>query len=136
VHEAHSSHGSTAELIDLGAGLLGLGLAWLLYSPARRPGAQALIAREDGPLGVFRGGLGLDALYRAVFVKPYQALSTVIWKGVDQGVVDGAVMGSGRLFAWASDAVRPWATGKVTLYLTMLVTGLALLLAVLAGGIR
>jgi NADH-quinone oxidoreductase subunit L len=135
-HESPGSHGSTAELIDLAAGLLGLGLAWLLYSPARRPGVQALIAREDGPLGMFRGGLGLDALYRAVFVKPYQALSGIIWKGVDQGVVDGAAMGSGRLFAWASDVVRPWATGKVTLYLTMLVTGLALLLAVLAGGIR
>ncbi|WP_243361433.1 NADH-quinone oxidoreductase subunit L [Fundidesulfovibrio terrae] len=130
----HVAHGSTAELVDLAAGLLGFGLAWLLYAPSRRPAPAALIAREDGPLSVFRGGLGLDALYRAVFARPYQALATVIWKGVDWGVVDGAAMGSGRVFAWASERVRPLSNGKLTLYLTMLVAGLAVLAAVLAGG--
>jgi len=132
----HGSHGNTAELIDLGAGIFGFALAWLLYAPSRRPGVQALVSREDGPLGMFRGGLGLDALYRMVFAKPYQALSGVLWKGVDWGMVDGAVMGAGSAFAWASRMVRPLANGKLTVYLTMLVAGLAVLAAVLAGGMR
>jgi NADH-quinone oxidoreductase subunit L len=130
----HTPHGSTAEFVDMAAGLIGFGLAWLLYAPSRRPSPASLVAREDGPLGVFRGGLGLDALYRAVFARPYQALATVIWKGVDWGVVDAAAMGSGRVFAWASQRVRPLSNGKLTLYLTMLVAGLAVLAAVLAGG--
>jgi NADH-quinone oxidoreductase subunit L len=130
----HTPHGSTAEFVDMAAGLIGFALAWLLYAPSRRPSPTSLIAREDGPLGVFRGGLGLDALYRAVFARPYQALATVIWKGVDWGVVDATAMGSGRVFAWASQRVRPLSNGKLTLYLTMLVAGLAVLAAVLAGG--
>ena len=132
----HTSHGSLAELVDLGAGFGGLGLAWLFYAPKRRPSAKPLIAREDNVLGVFRSGLGLDALYRVVFANPYQALAGALWREVDSGIVDGAAMGSGRLFAWASETARPWATGKLTLYLTVLAMGLAVLLATLAGGFR
>ena len=132
----HPSGDSTAELIDLAAGVIGFALAWLLYSPGLRPNAPALIDREDGVFGVFRGGLGLDALYRAVFARPYQALSRVLWKGVDSGMIDGTATGSGRLLAFASGLVRPLSTGKLSLYLTMLVAGLTVILAVLAMGAR
>lgn len=133
---AHSAHGALAEAIDLGAGLLGFAAAWALYSPGRRPAAQSLAAREDNVLGRLRSGFGLDALYEALFVRPFQALSGALWKGIDGGVADGAAMGSGSLFAWASFKVRPLATGRLTLYLTMLAAGLALLAVLLAGGMR
>jgi len=132
----HASGGSTAELIDLAAGVAGFALAWLLYAPGRRPGAAALIAREDNVFGVFRGGLGLDALYRTVFARPYRALSVELWKGVDAAMIDGAAMGSGRLLAFASGLVRPLCTGKLSLYLALLVAGLTVILAVLAMGAR
>jgi len=132
----HEAHGSMAEIIDIAAGLLGFAAAWLLYAPSRRPSAEKLVAREDNVLGITRSGFGLDTLYRVLFVRPYQALSGALWKGVDGGMVDGLVMGSGSLFQWASFKVRPFATGRLTLYLTMLVAGLALLAAVLAGGMN
>ena len=136
VQPPHGEHGGTAELIDLAAGFGGLALAWFFYAPKRRPDPQILVAREDGMLGVFRSGLGLDALYNAVFARPYRALSGVLWKGVDAGLIDGAVMGSGRMFAYASELVRPLATGRISLYLIMLAAGLAALLAALAAGIK
>lgn len=136
VQPPHGEHGGTAELIDLAAGFGGLALAWFFYAPKRRPDPQILVAREDGMLGVFRSGLGLDALYNAVFARPYRAFSGVLWKGVDAGLIDGAVMGSGRIFAYASELVRPLATGRISLYLIMLAAGLAALLAALAAGIK
>jgi NADH-quinone oxidoreductase subunit L len=132
----HASGGSAAELIDLAAGIIGFALAWLLYAPGRRSGAAALVSREDNVFGVFRGGLGLDALYRAVFARPYRALSVALWKGVDAAMIDGAAMGSGRLLAFASGLVRPLCTGKLSLYLTLLMAGLTVILAVLAMGAR
>jgi NADH-quinone oxidoreductase subunit L len=132
----HTPSGFMAEVIDVAAGLGGLMLAWLLYSPKRRPAPAALVAREDGALGFGRGGLGLDALYNAVFARPYQALSGVIWKGVDNAVVDGCAMGLGRAFAAFSEAVRPLCTGRLSLYLTLLASGLAVILAVLATRIQ
>lgn len=129
-------HGSLAEAIDLGAGLAGFLLAWAFYAPRRRPAPEALSAREDAVLGRLRTGFGLDSLYAALFVRPFRALSGALWQGLDNGLIDGAAMGSGRLFAWTSLRVRPFATGRLTLYLTMLVAGLALLAALLAGGMR
>ena len=133
---AHESGGFSAELIDLAAGVIGFILAWLFYAPKRRPEASALIAREDGVLGVLRGGLGLDALYRVLFAKPYRALARMFWKGVDNALIDGAAMGSGRIMAWGADIVRPLSTGRLSLYLTVLAAGLAMLLTVLAIGMR
>jgi len=132
---AHES-GFSAELIDLAAGALGFVLAWFFYAPGRRPDAGVLGAREDGALpGILRSGLGLDALYNALFAKPYAALARVLWKGVDAGIIDGAVMGSGRVMIAGSDAVRPMSTGKLSLYLAVLAAGLTLLLVVLALGV-
>ena len=136
VQPPHGAHGGTAELIDLAAGFGGLALAWFFYAPKRRPAPQILVTREDGMLGVFRSGLGLDALYNAVFARPYRALSGVLWKGVDAGLIDGAAMGSGKMFAYASELARPLATGRISLYLIMLAAGLAALLAALAAGIK
>jgi len=127
--------GHWAEIIDLGAGVAGFSLAWLLYAPGRRPAAAALTHREDGVFGVTRGGLGLDALYRFVFAKPYRALSRILWKGVDNGLIDGAVMGSGRVMALGSATVRPLSTGKRSLYLAVLAGTLALILVALALGV-
>jgi len=127
--------GFFAELIDLGAGVAGFVLAWLLYAPRRRPAGSALARREDTVFGITRGGLGLDALYRAVFARPYGVLARILWKGVDNGVIDGAVMGSGRMMTAGSAALRPLSTGKLSLYLAVLAGTLALILVTLATGL-
>lgn len=129
----HPPHGHLAEAVDIAAAVGGLLLAWLLYGPGRRPGADALIRREDGLFGITRGGLGLDALYRHAVAAPYRWLSRILWKGVDWGLINGAAMGLGKTFLFASGYVRPWATGKITLYLTVLAAALAALVAALAA---
>ena len=124
------------ELGDAAAGFMGLTMAWLLYVPSRRPSPRELAAREDGVFGVFRAGLGLDALYTTCVAWPYRALSGVLWRRVDRGLVDGSLTGLGGLFAWASERARPLATGSLSLYLSLLAVGLALLLGFLAAWAR
>ncbi|GFK92454.1 NADH-quinone oxidoreductase subunit L [Fundidesulfovibrio magnetotacticus] len=132
----HTGYAFWVEAGDAAAGIMGLVMAWLLYAPARRPSPRALAAREDGVFGVFRGGLGLDAFYNACFAAPYRALSGALWKGVDRGLVDGALAGLAGLFAWGSERARPLATGRLSLYLSLLAAGLALLLGFLAAWAR
>jgi len=132
----HTGYAFWVEMGDAAAGFMGLTMAWLLYAPSRRPSPRQLAAREDGVFGVFRAGLGLDALYTTCFAWPYRALSGVLWRGVDRGLVDGALTGLGGLFARASERARPLATGSLSLYLSLLAAGLALLLGFLAAWAR
>jgi NADH-quinone oxidoreductase subunit L len=108
--------------------LLGAGTAWWLWQAA--PGADPAAAL--GPLRpVFANGFYLDAVQDRVIVRPVRALAGLV-RTVDEGVVDGAVDGTGasttRLGARLAVAHRtalPWAA-------TVVFTG-ALLLGVAAA---
>ena len=72
----------------------------------------------------------VDELYDAVVVRPLGWLSRVVlWKGVDQGVIDGAgVNGSAavsRALGWVGSKLQ---TGEVGFYVVLFVLGVALVL--------
>ena len=68
----------------------------------------------------------VDELYDAVVVRPLVWLSRVVlWKGVDQGVVDGAAVNGTRL---GSRAACGWLgsrlqTGQVGVYVVLFLVG-------------
>jgi NADH-quinone oxidoreductase subunit L len=105
-------------------GLIGL-LAGFRATLARpiRPARES--APDTGLALVLNRKYYIDELYDAVIVRPLVGLSRlVLWKGVDQGVVDGAaVNGTARLsrgLGWLGSRLQ---TGQVGVYVVLFLVG-------------
>jgi NADH-quinone oxidoreductase subunit L len=101
--------------------LVGLGLAWLLFSPGRRHLAARLQASPaGGALDRFwRGGWGFDTLYDRLFVRPIGSLASA-----NRGdVLDVPFEATGRLAAALHAAVSATQTGRVRWYAAGLAAG-------------
>jgi NADH-quinone oxidoreductase subunit L len=120
-------HGSTELFLVGGAvlvGVVGLALGYRMTLARRIPTAHD--APEDtGVARVLNRKYYVDELYDAAIVRPLVRLSrSVLWKGVDQGVIDGAaVNGSARLsrgLGWLGSRLQ---TGQVGVYVVLFLVG-------------
>ncbi|MBA3259224.1 MAG: NADH-quinone oxidoreductase subunit L, partial [Gemmatimonadales bacterium] len=120
-------HGAT-ELFLVGAAVLVGALG--LYAGVRATLGRRLVPAREAPAD---RGLGLvlnrkyyvDEIYDAVIVRPAVWLSRVVlWRGVDQGVVDGvAVNGTAKLsqgLGWIGSRLQ---TGQVGVYVVLFLVG-------------
>ncbi|MFI7043809.1 NADH-quinone oxidoreductase subunit L [Streptosporangium sandarakinum] len=115
-------HWGTA-VLSVALALLGAGAVHAVWraDPRRDP------ARLLGPLrGPCERAFSVDALYRAVFVRPTLLLAYVVAR-VDGRVVDGAVRGSGRTVTGLAGLVRRVQNGNAQLYVTGLLAGVLFL---------
>jgi NADH-quinone oxidoreductase subunit L len=127
LHRLVMPEGSTEYLLVGAAVVIGvLGLFLGYRATLARPIPTARQAPADTGLGlVLNRKYFVDELYDAVIVRPVVWLSRVVlWKGVDQGVVDGlGVNGT----AWASRLVggglRLLQTGQVGIYVVLFLVG-------------
>jgi NADH-quinone oxidoreductase subunit L len=120
-------HGNT-ELFLVGAavliGVVGLVAGW--KATLRRPTPTAADApAETGLARVLYRKYYVDEIYEALIVRPVVWLSrSVLWKGVDQGVVDGAaVNGTARVsqgLGWIGSRLQ---TGQVGVYVVLFLVG-------------
>ncbi|MGH7528223.1 MAG: NADH-quinone oxidoreductase subunit L [Gemmatimonadales bacterium] len=120
-------HGSVEFFLVGGAVLVGIvGLVAGLRATLGRPILPARQAPADTGLGlVLNRKYYVDELYDAVIVRPLVWLSRmVLWKGVDQGVVDGAaVNGTAKLsqaLGWIGSRMQ---TGQVGVYVVLFLVG-------------
>jgi NADH-quinone oxidoreductase subunit L len=131
LEEVHLEHAIEWRLIGgaVAIALVGIMAAWRLLTP------EALVPARMAPAET---GLGrvlwkkwyVDELYDAVIVRPVQWLSRVVlWKVVDQGLVDGAgVNGTARLargLGWVGARLQ---TGQVGFYVVIFALGVWLVL--------
>jgi NADH-quinone oxidoreductase subunit L len=120
-------HGNT-ELFLVGAavaiGAIGLVAGWWVTSHRRLlPAAES--PPDTGLARVLYRKYYVDELYNRVIVRPVVWLSRfVLWRGVDQGLVDGAaVNGSARLsrgLGWLGSRLQ---TGQVGVYIVLFLVG-------------
>jgi NADH-quinone oxidoreductase subunit L len=130
-------HGST-ELFLVGAavliGAVGLVAGW--KATLRGPTVPAAEAPADTGLArVLYRKYYVDEIYDAVIVRPLVWLSRfVLWKGVDQGVVDGAaVNGTAKLsqgLGWLGSRLQ---TGQVGVYVVLFLVGALWILHAVVG---
>ncbi len=101
----------------------GIGIA--MYFWLRNRSAADRMAQSFG--GLYRLLLDkyrIDELYDAMFVQPIKLLSTmVLWRGVDAGMIDGAVNGVGAMISGSSSVLRRMQTGSVRTYAFALFAG-------------
>jgi NADH-quinone oxidoreductase subunit L len=127
----HAEH--TTELLFAGISVsmaaLGFFFAWLLYY--KRPELPARItARMHGIYSMVLHRYYIDEGYDLLFVKPLMALSTIVlWKGVDQGVIDGTVNGAGELSKDIGGQLRKMQSGNIRSYAAWIAAGGAVVIA-------
>jgi NADH-quinone oxidoreductase subunit L len=115
--------------ISVGLAALGFILAWYLYY--KRPELPERMAKAAG--GFYTLVLNkykIDELYGAVIIQPLILLSTnVFWKGIDRGLIDGAVDGSAVGAQETSDAMRQMQSGNIRSYAGWVAVGAAAVIA-------
>jgi NADH-quinone oxidoreductase subunit L len=121
----------TLMLTSVGVGVAGFFFAWLLYYK-QRDLPDRITAKIHGLYQTVWHKYYIDELYGAVFVKPLLALSTVVlWRGVDQGVIDGAVNGAGEAAKEIGSGLRRMQSGNIRSYAAWVAAGGAAVVAFL-----
>ncbi len=125
---AEASTELTLMAVSSGIALAGIGIAVFFWY--RRPERAAAVARRFG--GVHRLLLNkyyVDEVYDAAIVQPIKQLSTGgLWKGIDAGLIDGAVNGVGLSVRGTSGGLRRTQTGSIRTYAASLFLGVVLIL--------
>ena len=93
------------------------------YAPDPADPGRLLLGPLHRPAAV---GFHLDAVYRALFVRPVQAGASLV-RFLDREVVDTYVRGAGALPRWLGIAVRRAQTGNVQTYVSALLAGTVVL---------
>jgi NADH-quinone oxidoreductase subunit L len=129
--EAHLSVNAEWTLIGIATAiaLVGIVAAWQLLKPAGLLPAKDAAA-EAGFQRVLWKKWYVDEIYNALFVRPTVWLSrNVLWRVVDAGVIDGALVNgsawTARAFGFIGSAVQ---TGRLAWYLLVFVIGTLVLL--------
>src|SRR5450432_1285783 len=125
-------------LISVAAGVAGIAVAWLMY--VSRPGmADSLAAAFKLPYQLIYNKWFVDEIYDAAVVKPLVGGSRLIlWKGVDAGLIDGAVNGVGSRARDIGGILRLMQSGNVRSYACWVLLGSVLLIWAMGfgGGLR
>ena len=118
---AAPAHDETATELGLMAlstlvALGGIGLATMFF--LKRPEmAETAAARFAGVHRWLLNKYYVDELYNAVIVQPIKRLSTIaLWRGLDAGLIDGAVNAVGLVVRGWSAVLRRLQTGSVRAY--------------------
>ena len=106
----------------------GIGLATFMF--LKRPDVAETMAVQFKPIHrLLLNKYYVDELYDATIVQPVQAVSReALWRGVDVGVIDGAVNGVGAIVGASSGVLRRLQTGSVRAYAGSLFIGVVLML--------
>ncbi len=115
--------------VSVSAGLLGLYLAWLLYYK-RRDLPEKIAAGMGGLYNAVVHKYYVDELYAALFVKPLvEGSAAILWKGVDQGMIDATVNGAAAEARHISDVTRHMQSGNLRSYAGWVAAGGAVVIA-------
>ena len=116
---AHSLHSPVLYLAVGGVVIAAIFYLWL-------PQIPAFFARVLAPVkAILDNKYYLDDFNQAVFAKGARVLGTGLWKGADQGLIDGLVVnGSTRVVAWFSATVRQVQSGYLYHYAFAMILGL------------
>ncbi len=128
----------TLMAVSTAAGVIGIVLAWWMYV-ARPALADSFADRVKGLYALIYNKYFVDEIYDAAVVRPVvNGSRAVLWRGVDAGVIDGAVNGVGARARNIGSALRLLQSGNIRSYATWVLFGSVLVIVAMgiAGGIR
>jgi len=124
------------ELMLMGISVLvavvGIVLAYVMYvARAQRPAEDE--AQRSAIDSLVYHKYYVDELYNNLIVKPVMALSTGLYKFVENGIIDPIANGVGRVTLAGGQLLRNVQTGSVETYLILMVLGIVLILGLNFG---
>jgi NADH-quinone oxidoreductase subunit L len=126
------------EMVSAGVGVLGIIIAYVFY--VAKPGLAESFAKGAGGLyTLVYNKYFVDEVYDATVVEPLiEGSRTVLWRGIDAGLIDGTVNGVGTRSRGIGSILRLAQSGNIRSYAAWVVLGsIALLLAIgFAGDLR
>ncbi len=128
--EGGGHHGAAATgimLVATLAGVLGIAAAYVLY--VKSPALPERLMNQWHAL--YRGSLNkwyVDEAYDKAFVNPTFTLAERMWKKVDVAIIDNAVNGVARGFAWWGWMARLIQTGETQNYALSMAMGAVIIL--------
>jgi NADH-quinone oxidoreductase subunit L len=128
----------TLAWISAGVGVAGILLAYVFYV-AKRGLADSFAKAMNGFYTLVYNKYYVDEIYNAVVVRPLVAISrTVLWRGVDAGLIDGTVNGVGSRSRGIGSILRLLQSGNIRTYAAWVVLGsIVVLIAIgFAGATR
>jgi NADH-quinone oxidoreductase subunit L len=131
---AEAPEDMTLVLVSSAAGVVGILIAYWMYvvSPTV---PEAIAARFSRLYTLILNKYYVDEVYNATVVEPVIDGSTsVLWRGVDVGVIDGTVNGIGSQARGMGMILRMLQSGNIRNYATWVVFGSVLLIAAIAAG--
>jgi len=135
---AEGAHDALLVYISVAAAAAGISLAWLMY--VARPGlADRLAGRLGWLYRLVYNKFFVDEIYDRALVRPcVEGSSAVLWRGVDAGLIDGAVNQVGMKARDAGSVLRLIQSGSIRSYAAWVLWGSVLALAalVLSRGAR
>ncbi|MBK7926231.1 MAG: NADH-quinone oxidoreductase subunit L [Bryobacterales bacterium] len=130
----HGGHDIMLEIIGSAAGLVGIGLAYVMYMAS--PGLPESISTSLG--GVYRlvyNKYYVDEAYDATVVRPLvNGSRTGLWQFGDVWLIDGVVNGMGGFARWIGGGLRTLQSGSIRSYAAWVVAG-AVIFIIAAGAI-
>jgi NADH-quinone oxidoreductase subunit L len=112
--------------------VIGIVLAYVQYvARAQRPAEDD--AQRSAPENLVYHKYYIDELYDTLIVKPVMALSTGLYKFVENGIIDPIANGVGRVTLAGGQLLRNVQTGSVETYLILMVIGIVLILGLNFG---
>jgi NADH-quinone oxidoreductase subunit L len=126
---------SSLMLISVAAGVVGILLAWFVYI-AKPAMADSLASGFGWIYKTLYNKYFVDEIYDAAIVNPLvDGSRTVLWKGVDAGLIDGSVNGVGSRSKDVGGLLRLLQSGNVRSYATWVLFGsvVAIVAMALAG---
>lgn len=119
--------------VSVGAGFAGIGLAWVMY--LWKAGMADSLARVfQIPYQLIYRKYFVDEIYDATVVKPLLGGSRIVlWKGIDVGVIDGLVNGTGARCRDVGAVLRLLQSGNIRSYATWVLFGGVALIVVMVG---
>ena len=118
--------------LSVAAGLLGIILAYVQYvARAQRPAEDE--AQRSVPESLVYHKYYIDELYNAVFTRPIMALSSGLYRFVENSVINPVVGVFGRAVNGGGLLLRYVQTGAVETYLILMVIGIVLILGLNFG---
>jgi NADH-quinone oxidoreductase subunit L len=128
----------TLMAISVSAGLIGIGLAYVLY--VLKPGmADSIASAFGGFYKLVYNKYFVDEIYDAAVVQPLVSGSrAVLWRGIDVGSIDGLVNGVASLARGVGSVLKLIQSGNIRSYAAWVVFGSILLIITmgLMGGAR
>jgi len=122
--------------LSAGVGIVGIAIAYLFY--VVKPSLPESIANAfSGLYKLIYNKYFIDEVYDATVITPLLATSrTVLWKGVDAGVIDGTVNGVGKRSRGVGGILRLLQSGNIRSYAAWVVLGSVIVLLAIgfAGG--